>query len=60
MLTFDFIRNIIVKNELLKVINMNSVLSRANKFYFNFSVAFYFSYAYFALKKLLVRAPISY
>lgn len=35
---------------------MNSVLSSANKYFFSFSVAFYFGYAYFAAEKLLVRA----
>ena len=47
--------NIIEKNSDLKVINMNLALSSASKYFFSFSVAFYFSYAYFALKKLLVR-----
>ena len=40
----------------LKVINMNLALSGASKYFFSFSATFYFSYAYFAVKKLLVRA----
>jgi hypothetical protein len=36
--------------------NMNSALSSASKYFFSFSVAFYFGYAYFALEKLHVRA----
>lgn len=55
LLTFYFYRHIIEKNLDLKVINMNLALSCASKYFFGFSVAFYFSYAYFALKKLLVR-----
>ncbi len=35
---------------------MNLVLSSASKYFFSFSVAFYFGYAYFAMEKLLVRA----
>ena len=35
---------------------MNLTLSNASKYFFSFSVAFYFGYAYFAMKKLLVRA----
>ncbi len=34
---------------------MNSALLNASKYFFSFSVAFYFGYAYFAMKKLLVR-----
>ncbi len=36
---------------------MNVALFSSSKFFFIFSVAFYFGYAYFAVKKLLVRAP---
>jgi len=36
--------------------NMNSALSCAGKYFFSFSVAFYFGYAYFAFEKLPVRA----
>ncbi len=39
---------------------MNLALSSASKYFFSFSVAFYFGYAYFAVKKLLVSAPISF
>lgn len=35
---------------------MNIALSSTSKYFFRFSVAFYFGYAYFAVKKLLVRA----
>ncbi len=35
---------------------MSLVLSRANEYFFNFSVVYYFGYAYFAMEKLLVRA----
>lgn len=34
---------------------MNAALMNASKFFFYFSVAFYFSYACFGGKKLLVR-----
>lgn len=34
---------------------MNLALLNASKYFFNFSVAFYFGYAYFAMKKLPVR-----
>ena len=34
---------------------MNLALMTASKFFFSFSVAFYFGYAYFAVNKLLVR-----
>gem|GEM_PF-4898928 len=34
---------------------MNAALTSASKYFFNFSVVFYFDYAYFAAKKLLVR-----
>ena len=60
VLTFHFQRNIIVKNYLLKVIDMNLALSSASKYFFKFSVVFYFGYAYFAMEKLLVRAPINF
>ena len=60
LLTFYFYRHIIEKNPDLKVINMNLALSSASKYFFSFSVAFYFSYAYFALKKLLVREQKSF
>ena len=40
--------------------NMNAALSGAGKYFFSFSVAFYFGYAYFALEKLLVRAQKSF
>lgn len=36
---------------------MNSALSCASKYFYNFSVAYYFSYAYFAIEKFLVRVP---
>ena len=36
------------KNQLMKVMNMKSALLSAGKYFFSFSVAFYFSYAYFA------------
>lgn len=32
-----------------------SLALNAGKYFFKFSVAFYFGYAYFAVKKLLVR-----
>ena len=56
ILTFYFQRNIIMKNSVLKVINMNLALSSASKYFFGFSVVFYFGYACFAVEKLLVRA----
>lgn len=59
-MTFNFYRNIMNKNSVLKVINMNLALSRASKYFFNFSVAYYFGYAYFAMEKLLVRAQKSF
>jgi len=34
---------------------MNAVILNAGKYFFYFSVAFYFGYAYFGMKKLLVR-----
>ncbi len=49
-----------IKNLVSKVINMNAVLSRASKYFFSFSVAYYFGYAYFAMEKLLVRAQKSF
>ena len=39
---------------------MNLALSSASKYFFIFSVVFYFGYAYFAMKKLLVRAQKSF
>ena len=40
---------------------MNVSLMNTSKYYFNFfSVAVYFGYAYFAMKKLLVRAQGSF
>lgn len=48
------------KNSVLKVINMNLALSSASKYFFSFSVVFYFGYAYFAMEKLLVRAQKSF
>ena len=43
-----------IKNLVLKVIDMN-VSMNISKYFFSFSVVFYFGYAYFAMKKLLVR-----
>ena len=34
---------------------MNVSLKNTSKYFFSFSVVFYFGYAYFALKELLVR-----
>lgn len=34
---------------------MNLTLMNASKYFFNFSVVFYFGYACFAMEKLLVR-----
>ena len=59
-LTFRFYRNIIEKNSLPKVINMSLAFSRVKEYFFSFSVAFYFSYAYFAMEKLLVRVEKSF
>ena len=39
---------------------MNLILMTASKYFFNFSVAFYFGYAYFAMNKLLVRLKKSF
>jgi hypothetical protein len=36
--------------------NMNAALSGAGKYFFSFSVAYFFSYAYFAFEKSPVRA----
>ncbi len=33
---------------------MNLALMNTSKYFFNFSVVFYFGYGYFAMKKLLV------
>ena len=33
-----------------------SLVFSASKYFFNFSVVFYFGYAYFALRKLLVSS----
>ena len=38
----------------MKVIDMNMSLVNTGTYFFNFSVVFYFGYAYFAMKKLLV------
>jgi len=38
---------------------MNLALN-AGKYFYSFSVAFYFGYAYFAMKKLLVRLKESF
>lgn len=35
---------------------MNSVRANTSGYFFNYSVVFYFGYAYFAIEKLLVRA----
>ena len=40
---------------ILRVMNMNVSFISTSKYFFFFSVVFYFGYAYFALKKLLVR-----
>ena len=39
---------------------MNMLLMNANEYLFSFSVVFYFGYAYFAMKKLLVRCQGSF
>ena len=44
-----------MKNQLLKVTDMNLALSSASRYFFSFSVAF-FGYAYFAFEKSPVRA----
>ncbi len=59
-MTFYIHRNIIEKKSEPKVIFMNSALTRASEYFFNFSVAFYFGYASFAMKKSLVRAQKSF
>lgn len=48
------------KISVLKVMDMNSALLSASKYFFSFSVVFYFGYAYFAMRKLLVRAQKSF
>ena len=39
---------------------MNIALMKASEYLFSFSVVFYFGYAYFAVKKLLVRSQGSF
>ena len=39
---------------------MNVSLMHTSKYFFSFSVVFYFGYAYFAMKKLLVRIRESF
>ncbi len=39
---------------------MNLALMNTSKYFFSFSVAFYFGYAYFAMKKLLVSLKSSF
>ena len=46
--------------QIMKVIDMNLALMNTSGYFFNFSVAFYFGYAYFAMKKLLVRFKNSF
>ena len=53
---FSILQEYNCKKSVLKVKDMNSAHLNASEYFFNFSVAFYFSYAYFALKKLPVRA----
>ncbi|MEE1049099.1 MAG: hypothetical protein U0M60_16970 [Clostridia bacterium] len=38
----------------MKVIEMNVSLMNTSKYFFNYRVVYYFGYAYFAMKKLLV------
>ena len=44
----------------MKVTRMNLALFKASEYFFSFSVVFYFGYAYFAMKKLLVRCQGSF
>lgn len=39
---------------------MNVSVMNTSKYYFIYSVVFYFGYAYFAMKKLLVRLNSSF
>ena len=39
---------------------MNVCVMNTRKYFFSFSVAYYFGYAYFAMKKLLVRLQDSF
>ena len=39
---------------------MNLLLKNVSEYLFNFSVVFYFGYAYFVMKKLLVRCQDSF
>ena len=60
ILTKYFKSDRIIKNLILKVIKMNLAVMNAGKYFFSFSVVFYFGYVYFAISKLLVRANSSF
>jgi hypothetical protein len=61
-LTNLFSSGIIIENLVMKVINMNAFLVNTSKYFFSFSfsVVFYFGYAYFASKKLLLSLQSSF
>lgn len=60
ILTNPFDSDKISENLVLKVIIMNVSLMNTVKYFFSFSVVFYFGYAYFAMKRLLVSLRSSF